>query len=73
MKLETQNIIRDQWNLWISGGLQAPTGAEDHLERNENFPPPHPPRKIPDYAPGCDYYMINSSKNEQNYKELSIM
>ena len=55
MKLETQNIIRDQWNLWISGGLQAPTGAEAHLERNENFPPPHPPGQIPDYAPGCHH------------------
>lgn len=72
MKLETQNIIRDQWNLWILGGLQAPTGAEVPWKEMK-ICPPHPPRKIPDYAPGCDYYMINSSKNEQNYKELSIM
>ena len=54
MKLETQNIIRDQWNLWILGGLQAPTGAEVPWKEMKICPPP-PPRKIPDYAPGCHH------------------
>ena len=34
----------DQWKLWISGGFQAPTGAE---------PPPRI-KKIPEHAPDCD-------------------
>ena len=30
----------DQWNLLISGGFQAPTGAEPPLEREKKFKPP---------------------------------
>ena len=40
----------DQWNLLISEGFQAPTGAEPPLESEKNLSPP--PGQIPEYAPG---------------------
>ena len=39
----------DQWNLWISGGFQAPTCAEPPPGKKKNLSPP--PGQIPDLAP----------------------
>jgi len=39
----------------ISGGFQAPTGAEPPLEREKNL---SPPGQIPEYAPESDDFTI---------------
>ena len=40
----------DLCNLLISGGFQAPTGAESPPGKKKNVSPP--PEQIPEYAPG---------------------
>ena len=58
----------DQWNLWISGGFQPPTGAQSPpLRKEKNV---KPPGQIPEYAPGflILYQIIKSVRSRHKSK-----
>ena len=51
----------DQWNLLISGGFQAPTGAEPPWKDKKVQAPPG---QIPEYAPGYSIYFFQIDNKE---------
>ena len=70
----------EEWNLFISGGFQAPTGAEPSLERKRNSSPPPPSGQIPEYAPVfCkkvktkNFYVVSSTVHQKSFKTPRLM